>query len=472
MIQDDFSVDASGNIRHISGITVYTVNEFHAWLQDLADDAAPLGNDLISILTDSDVSALEGLRAIDKPRAMTLLDSFNIDDITARYIKFGSVSQGSGVTSTLYTGLKSIGTPLVALSPIYIVQNGVKLTKYWPDGHIQIMVKAKAANALIDFGDVENYSRKYGQTYAYFKTNLAAGGEQPAAISTAITDWTTLSESAALALSVNVNLSVANTPQTLGTNTGLFKGTITLSGGVTVAEAAQYLQAICRENSVTLIGTTPGWRYRKLDALYDANDAAPFGIVAGGKWFVAKGWWLTGVSPVDSQNYQLTSDEGIVMTAPIVATIEGSNLLAGDTVLIGRNSGSGFLTSEYTLAAATTALGNTCQVNEAIKADTPLTGPIRVNGIRYTYVGYNAGTKTFTIDGTWGVVHSLGVAAWVPFLDLTATGVTHNTTYTSAGPFTARIRVKRGGISPIKPFNTTFAVSNTGGSANVIRTAD
>ena len=30
-IQDDFSVASNGDIRHVSGTTVYSVNAFHAW---------------------------------------------------------------------------------------------------------------------------------------------------------------------------------------------------------------------------------------------------------------------------------------------------------------------------------------------------------------------------------------------------------------------------------------------------------
>ena len=469
-IADDFSIASNGDIRHVSGTTVYSVNDFHAWLQNLADDTAPSGNDLISILTDSDVSSIEGGRATDKPRALNLLDNFNIDDDAAKYINFGSVSQGGG--NVLYTGLKSIGTPLVAGSPIYVVQAGAKLTTYWANGHIQIMVKCKTAGAPIDSGDVRVFSRKYGQTYSDFLTNLAAGGEQPAAISTALTDWTPLNEAAADALSSKVTITTGDTTQTLGANTKLFKGTIALSGGITVAEAAQYLQYICREASATMIAGIEGWRYRALNAAYDPNAAAPFGVVAGGKWFVAQGWWVSGILAGDSQNYQLTSHDGTVMTAPIAAAIEAGNLVSGDSVLVGRNNGTGFLTNEYTLNGNHTSGMSTITINEAIKADTPLTGPIRVNGVRYNYTAYNAGTKTFTISGTLGQAFTSGTYAWVPFIDKTAALSTENTTYTSAGNFTARIRVKRGGASPIKPFNTTFAVGATGGSANVIRTAD
>lgn len=175
----------------------------------------------------------------------------------------------------------------------------------------------------------------------------------------------------------------------------------------------------------------------------------------------------------DSQNYQLTSHDGTVMTAPIAASIEIGNLTAGDRVLAGRDNGSGgFLTNEYTLNGATTAGGNTCVVNEAIKADTPPVGYIRVNGVPYSYTGYNAGTKTFTISGTWGQIHANASPAWVPFLDLVADASTESNTYTSAGNFTGRVKVRRGGASPIKPFETTFAVGPTGGGTNLIRTLD
>jgi len=97
-IQDDFSVASNGDIRHVAGTTVYSVNSFHAWLQDLADDASPSGNDLISILSD-DPSSIEGGRATDKPRALNLLGAFNIDDDAAKYINFGSVAQASGAAS-------------------------------------------------------------------------------------------------------------------------------------------------------------------------------------------------------------------------------------------------------------------------------------------------------------------------------------------------------------------------------------
>ena len=479
-IADDFTVGVGGDIRHVSGTTVYTVLDLHQWLQDMADDASTsVVGDNVSILT-ANPSKLDGPRSAIKPMLLNLLGGYNIDDTAAQFIHFGSIQQAG--TDVLYTGLKSIGSPLVAASPMYVVQNNAKLTKYWPNGHIQIMVKAKTGGALIDAGDVRVFSRKFGQTYGDFAANLVAGGEQPAAISTATTDWTPLSLAAALALT-----GISITPGSVFADTGdgngskEYKGTIALSSGRTIAEAAQYCQAICDEASVVTVDSVPGWRFRVLGngtyGSYVPNGAAPFGTVAGGKWFVAQGWLITGALSADLQKYQMISHDGTTITNPVVAGIEIGGLTVGARVLVGRSAAtaSGFDDTEYTLNAATTAGGNTCVMVEAIKVDTPDTGYIRVNGVPYQYTSINRGTKTFTISGTWGQIHAISSPAWCPYIDKVAASTTEaSSPYTYLSTFTARLKVRKGGAgSSLQPFETTFsaAASPTNGT-NAIATAD
>jgi hypothetical protein len=473
-IGDDFSVAANGNIRHISGTTVYSVLAVHEFLQDRADDAAPSGDDTVSILS-SNPSRLDGPRASNKPMVLNLLGTFNIDDDAAQYINFGSISQTSG--DVLYTGVKSIGSPLVAATPVYVVQNNSKLTVYWPNGHIQIMVKAKTGGSLIDSGDIRAFSRKYGQTYADFSANLVAGGEQPVAISTQVTDWTTLNEAAAAALSSKVAITVGDTNQDSGDGNGskLYKGTITLSDGCTVAEAAQYLQYICRQDTATTINSEPGWRYRTLNGAYTPNAAAPFGLVAGGKWFVAQGWWIAGALAGDSQKYQMISHDGTTITNPIIASIAVADVTVGSRLLVGRDNGSGgFLDNEYTLDGVHTSGMSTVVVNEVIKVDTPATGYLRVNGVPYTYTAVNVGTKTFTITGTLGAGYSAGASTWVPFIDKVAASTTETSpNFTFNTNFTARLKVRKGSTpNSKKPFETTTSVTSGGGSFTAIQDAD
>lgn len=474
-IGSDFSITAGGNIRHTSGTTVYSVLDLHQWLQDLADDASiTTSGDDVSILSPNP-SKLDGPRSAIKPMLLNLLNGYNIDDTAAQFINFGSIQQDG--TNVLYTGVKTIGSPLVAGSPMYIVQAGSKLTSFWPNGHIQILVKGKNAGTLIDNGDIRVFSRKYGQSYGDFAANLVAGGEQPAAISTAVTDWTTLNLAAALALSTKVTITVGDHNKDTGDGSGskAYKGTITLSGGCTIAEAAQYCQAICDETSTTTINGDLGWKYRTLNVAYTPNGAAPFGVVAGGKWFVAQGWYIAGALPADLQKYQMISHDGTTVGNPVVAGITIGGLESGAYVLVGRDSGTGFVENEYTLSAQVLTGGNTCVMNEAIKADTPATGYLRVNGIPYQYTSVVPGTKTFTIVGTWGRTHNAASPAWVPFIDKVATGATESSTnYVYASDFTARLKVRKGtaGVSK-QPFETTFSAgSSATNGTNAILTAD
>jgi len=472
-IGDDFSINSAHEIRHIAGTTVYPVLELHKWVQELADDALFTGDDELDILN-KNPSKLDGPRSAIKPMLLNLLNNFNIDADAAKYFNFGSIQQDG--TNDLLTGVKSIGSPLVPGSPIYIVQDGNKLTSFWPDGHIQILVQGKSGGTLIDGGDIRAFSRKYGQTYADFSANLIAGGEQPVAITTALTDWTPLDEAGVAALSSKVVIAVGDFNRDTGDGNGskLYKGRITLSDGITTAEAAQYMQYICRQASTTTINGELGWKYRVLNPAYTPNGSAPFGAVAGGKWFVAQGWDLAGVSASDEQKIQLISHDGTTIVYPQSGQIVITGLIVGAYILVGRDGGTDFITNEYTLNGAVASGGSTCVMNEVIKNDTADTGYIRVNGVPYEYTAVNRATKTFTISGTWGRAHDDGSNSWCPFIDRVVTSETESSvSFIFSAGFTARVKVRKGASpSSVQPAEATFSVGTGTSSYGVILNDD
>lgn len=470
-IGSDFEVQADGDVRHVSGTTVYSALDFHAWLQDLADNAASSGDDLVSILT-ANPSKLDGPRDAAVASRLNLLTAYNIDDTAAQYLNFGSVKQASG--GTLYAGLKTIGS-IVAASPVYLVQGTSKLTKYWGNGHIQVMVKVKSGGTPISSGIVRAYSRKFGQTYTFFDADLSAGGENPAALATALDSAVVLSQAAAAALSSKVTISVGDTTQDLGNGNGgkLYKGTITLSGGCTLQEAYQYLQNITREDATETINSIEGWRYTRLNSGY-AEQQMPFGTFLGGVFFLAQGWWLTGVLTAEAQNYELIAHDGTKQVPPNIIGITVNNLVSGDRVLVARDNGSGdILANEFTLNGTHSIGAGSVVVNEAISADHPSAGIIRLEGFRYAYTSYNAGTKTFTLSGTLAEAHASGSAAFVPYIDIGATDSDEVVSFVYSSGFTARVKVRNGsGGSPIVPFETTLAVTSNGAAVSVVRTSD
>lgn len=477
----DFSISAGGNLRHAAGSTVYSTLELHAWLQDLADNASPSADDNVSILG-ANPSELAGKRNASRPMALTLLNGINIDDATAQRFNFGSIEQTVG--NYLYTGLKSIGT-IVAASPIYIIQNAAKVTSWWGTGHIQILLKAKSGATLIDSGNATVYSRKYGQTYSHFDVNLAAGGEQSAALSTALDSnvdivvvtptiaasyFSTAIGGTATPGTQKITLAYGDTTQDLGGGAGslLHKGTITLDGSITVVQAYQALMWACSESSTITFDTIPGYRYRVLPGqAYTENPAAPFGSFAGGKWFVAQGWWVTGVQSGDNKNYQLISHVGTVETPPNTITISINGVVSGDYVLVARDTGSDINSTEYTVSGSSGA--STVSVT-GLKTDTPVSGVIRIDGDRYAYTGWTG--TTVTLSGTLSRTYS-SVYAFIPLID----DVASTTSISSAAMqfdtgFTCRYRVRNGGGSPVVPFESTLAVTTTGGSGTAVRNAD
>lgn len=491
-IASDFSIDASGNLRQaaafVPGTSVrYTTLALHAWLQDLADNAADSSDDLVSILRNNP-SEIAGKRNSSRPTALTLLPNVNVNAATSQWFNSGSIEQNSG--ADLFTGLKVIGS-IYPSSPVYILQNGSKLTKYWADADVntafQILVQAKSGGALIDSGDITVFSRKYGQAYSHFKLNLAAGSEQTAALSTALdsnVDVATITPTVAAGYfataiggtggtSPKITLAYGDTTQDLGGGAGskLHKATITLDGTLTLAQVYQALMWACSESSTILFNSIPGYRYLVLPGQsYGENAAAPFGAFAGGKWFVAQGWWLTGVQSGDSKNYQLIAHDGTVETPPNSVSVTVGGVVSGDYVLAARDDGSGGpLLNEYTVSASAAATSVTVP---SLKTDTPTSGVIRINGDRYTYSGISGGDLTGLTPAIKAGGYS-AVAAFIPLIDVVASSTSvASASFQFASNFIVSYRVRNGGGSPIVPFQSTLAVTSNGGSGTAVRNAD
>jgi hypothetical protein len=189
-ISDDFTVNTSGDIRHDTGSSHYTVLELHRFLQDLADDAQASGNDLVDITTSTPSE-----RSTDN--IITLLGSFNIDDVAAEYFYDGSITQSSG--DTVYSGLKVLGAVNNANTQIQVIQDNALYdgaAPFWGDqstgGYngnaaagilMRCLIKSRDAGEDIDGKRIRVQSRHWGDTYDFFNVTLGVG-ESVAAIGT------------------------------------------------------------------------------------------------------------------------------------------------------------------------------------------------------------------------------------------------------------------------------------------------
>ncbi len=479
----DFSINSGGDLRHAAGTTVYDVLDLHQWLQDLADNSGPTADDNVSILG-ANPSELAGKRNGSRPSALSLLNGLNIDDATSQRFRFGSIEQAAG--AVLYTGINTIGAGLAGRSH-YVVQNGAKYnsgTKWWSAGPVRALFKVKTGGSLIASGIVTVLSREWGYSFSHFDVDCSAGSEQVAALSVAadanitrLTGNYTAGTNTVTSTTPNttVTLTIGDTTQSLGGVSKLYKGSISWTNGARLSEVWQALQWACHESANGTIAGVAGWNYRKLNAAYTDVLAAPFGLLAGGKWFVAQGWWIDTASlhASDLQAYALTSHDGTGVTPPVAIAVSVGGLTAGDYVLVGKDDGSGGLNTTTGLTASGSAAATTVTLSGAPASDVPMgAGRIRIGGNPHSYTGIVGTTVSGLSPAVPGGGYS-GAAVWFPLIDKVAASASEASgTFTYGSDFTARVRVRNGGGSPIVPFETTFAVTAAGGSVNAIRNAD
>lgn len=208
----DVSVAVNGDIRWTGGGTPnYTVLELHRFLQNLADDAAGTGDDLLDITSDTPSD-----RSTDN--IITLLGTFNIDDTMAEHLYDGSISQTDG--DTVYSGLRVLGAVNTAATQLEVIQDSAfyqTVAPFWGDqstgGYngisasgvlMRILVKSRDNGADIDGKRIRVQARHWGDTYDFFNVTLGLA-ESVAAISSTPDAQNTTTQSTVLAYTHVVN---------------------------------------------------------------------------------------------------------------------------------------------------------------------------------------------------------------------------------------------------------------------------
>ena len=150
-----------------------------------------------------------------------------------------------------------------------------------------------------------------------------------------------------------------------------------------------------------------------------------------------------------------------------------------DRVLIGPDNGSGGLDVDQLSTSGTLsgAAVTTLTASTSIPTDTPSSGTIRVqrNSGTYSRIAYSAYSgAAFTITATDfsndGVTS--GNNLFVSYIDTLAGAATETFTTVYSSDRTLFIRVRSGGVNPIKTFETTATLGSAGGSSTAIRTPD
>lgn len=174
----------------------------------------------------------------------------------------------------------------------------------------------------------------------------------------------------------------------------------------------------------------------------------------------------------DLDNVQKTPPNNVTFT--VFGVVSGE-----DRILVGPESGGDLEVDQFALNTTLNGATETAVVvTTSIPSDTPATGTIRVqlDTGSYRRVPYTSWTgSTFTIassDWTDPNDATAGNNVYISYIDklADATSATFTSIYDSDRSL--YIRVRDGGVSPIKTFETTGTLGSAGGSATVIRTSD
>lgn len=224
---------------------------------------------------------------------------------------------------------------------------------------------------------------------------------------------------------------------------------VALTGGTSSATALVNGSVTTRSVSPAFIGSSTG-----------SSIIGAFGI---------------GFEPADlTASDQLFDLSNTLRNPPNLVTFTVGGLVSGeDRVLVGPESGGTLDVGQLSLDGALSGGETTVAVNETIPADTPTSGTIRIfNGDTYarvTYTGFSGSSFT----GCSGVPAALDNAnVFISYIDKLAGSSSESFTVVFASTRSLFVRVRDGGVSPIKTFETTGTLGAAGGSTTAIRTSD
>lgn len=298
----DWSVDFDTKVISATGTPdSLTTGELYTWLMDQMD-------------AEANMEHLNPMTCEVKDASYTLRNGYTLDTGVEQYLSTGGIVTSDG--NTIYTNIFTVGS-LVASSQVYIKQDGAKLSSWWSTGNIDVLIKVKSGGSLIDSGNLYFYVRKFGNTYEYTSLDASAGGRQVVAVANA-TDNDNQTASGTVATWSDITITWGSTTKDIGDGEGAKPYDVVVDGaGRTVAQIYEYLKYVCRDGETTEQNGVDGELYLSASpSTYTLVKTGPFGSIAGGTLFLARGVYLEDMASADSLNYQVIDSDGGTHTPP------------------------------------------------------------------------------------------------------------------------------------------------------------
>ena len=363
VIQDDWTINyTTKTITHTAGTTVYTVLSLYSWLMDVFDDA-PQMDDSVPI-------------SAQTPVEFTLVNGWSIPEASYPFLKGGAITDTTN--DDLWANVYTLGG-IVAGAQVYIIQNSAEIAPWWSTGHIDVLIKVKAAGVEINSGKLLLMIRDLGATYDHFEVDVTAGGRNAVPLATT-TDLNNQTAGTTLAGYIDITVTFGPASKDLNNGAGARSYDVVIACALRpLAQVYEYLKYITCHNSASTLNGDAGEEYLSANPAYAESKQAPFGTFAGGKLFGARGVWLENYDINDAKNFQLIDSTGVTQVPPNVVPVRVTSVVAGDRVAVFQLSGVGGTIQSALIDEAAT--GTISQTTLVYSADIPVLIRVRRYGI-------------------------------------------------------------------------------------------
>jgi hypothetical protein len=240
----------------------------------------------------------------------------------------------------------------------------------------------------------------------------------------------------------------------------------------------QVISGVAPTTTQTITGTTSSATATASGSPIERTLSFPFCGVSTGASII--GSYGFGIEALDlSASDKVFDLTNTLYQAPNYVTFTVGGLVSGeDYVLVAPATGAALNYSQLTLQTSLSGGTETAVVvTTAIPSDTPGTGTIRVqlNSGKYRKLSYTSWTgSTFTIPSTdfTGDPATQPKNVFISYIDTLADATSEAYTCVYSSDRSLFIRVRDGGGTPIKTFETTGTLGSAGGSATAVRTSD
>ena len=451
------NVDGGASLPHdASGTLMGEIIEFFQWL---ATEFASTGqmDDSYPIVSDT-------------PTVYKWINGwgFGDEDNDYKYLKGGDITSSDGLE--FWASVYTIGAP-VAGSQIYITQADTEIPVWWYTDNIDVLIKVKTggtytqsvntAGVLTD-GGVWLYIREYGDYFNHGFVDLS-GGRSPIGLDTSEDTANATAQATVGAYGVSIG-AWGTYSRDLNNGAGAQDYDVEVDcNGLTMDEVYEYLKWSTSYAYDVIINGDDGQEYRSADeGTYAEVKAAPFGTIAGGTLYGARGIWFTNYA---AANFVLIDSAGVTQNPPnyqvVRAThpdLDGTISTDGGVNIFVAEISAGLIVKDQYVFDQTSSDATHLHVTLDINANkTPLSGIVRIGDTRYVYTSFTGKIFTVTTDPTGETDAS---DTYVPFLDVLADAISESSAniVQAGGDIDIRTSVRRYGTKPYD-VDTTFTAT-------------